>query len=146
MDDFWFFILPDSFLSSLPAFHIFIFWSTPYISYLLFTNCQKLRTLLKTFFAFTCSGSSLPVVNRIRLTGDGHLEPEPTSGILTSNENIMQEILNPNLLVEQLEQIQTGKPVSYPRVLKQLFSRFTSIHEMKQSWKSSMFTDDTSPL
>ncbi|XP_063277862.1 transcription factor TFIIIB component B'' homolog isoform X2 [Prinia subflava] len=53
------------------------------------------------------SGSSLPVVNSMRLTGGGHLEPESTSGILMSNENIMQEILDTNLLVEQLEQIQT---------------------------------------
>nr|XP_054507533.1 transcription factor TFIIIB component B'' homolog isoform X5 [Agelaius phoeniceus] len=53
------------------------------------------------------SGSSLPVVNSMRLTGGGHLEPEPTSAILRSSENIMQEILNANILVEQLEQIQS---------------------------------------
>ncbi|KAI1239824.1 hypothetical protein IHE44_0011259 [Lamprotornis superbus] len=53
------------------------------------------------------SGSSLSIVNSMRLTGDRHLEPEPTSGILRSNEDIMQEILNTNVLVEQLEQIQT---------------------------------------
>uniref|UniRef100_A0A8C3R090 B double prime 1, subunit of RNA polymerase III transcription initiation factor IIIB n=1 Tax=Cyanoderma ruficeps TaxID=181631 RepID=A0A8C3R090_9PASS len=53
------------------------------------------------------SGSSLPVVNSMRLTGGGHQEPEPTSGISRSNENLIQEILNANLLVEQLEQIQT---------------------------------------
>ncbi|CAN8220006.1 unnamed protein product [Coccothraustes coccothraustes] len=53
------------------------------------------------------SGSSLPMMNSMRLTGGEHLEPEPTSAILRSNENIMQEILNVNVLVEQLEQIQT---------------------------------------
>ncbi|XP_066037613.1 transcription factor TFIIIB component B'' homolog isoform X2 [Chamaea fasciata] len=53
------------------------------------------------------SSSSLTVVNSMRLTGGGHLEPEPTSGISRSNENLMQEILNANLLVEQLDQIQT---------------------------------------
>ncbi|XP_031363322.2 transcription factor TFIIIB component B'' homolog isoform X1 [Lonchura striata] len=52
------------------------------------------------------SGSSLPVVN-MRLTGGGCLESEPTSAILRSSENIMLEILNANVLVEQLEQIQT---------------------------------------
>lgn len=58
------------------------------------------------------------MVNSVRLTGGGHLEPEPTSAILRSSENIMQEIVNANILVEQLEQIQSGKPVSYPRALK----------------------------
>uniref|UniRef100_U3KCT1 Uncharacterized protein n=1 Tax=Ficedula albicollis TaxID=59894 RepID=U3KCT1_FICAL len=53
------------------------------------------------------SCSSLSLVNSMRLTGDRHLEPEPTSEILRSNEDIMQEILNANVLVEQLEQIQT---------------------------------------
>uniref|UniRef100_A0A8D2P628 Transcription factor TFIIIB component B'' Myb domain-containing protein n=1 Tax=Zosterops lateralis melanops TaxID=1220523 RepID=A0A8D2P628_ZOSLA len=53
------------------------------------------------------SGTPLPVVNSRRLTGGGHLEPEPTSGISRSNENLIEEILNSNLLVEQLEQIQT---------------------------------------
>ncbi|XP_056370760.1 transcription factor TFIIIB component B'' homolog [Oenanthe melanoleuca] len=53
------------------------------------------------------SGSSLSLVNSMRLTGGRHLEPEPTSEILRSNEDIMQEILNANVLVEQLEQIQT---------------------------------------
>ncbi|XP_039422673.1 transcription factor TFIIIB component B'' homolog isoform X2 [Corvus cornix cornix] len=53
------------------------------------------------------SDSSLPVANSMRLTGGGHLEPEPTSGILRSNENILQELLNANVLVEQLEQIPT---------------------------------------
>ncbi|XP_059692728.1 transcription factor TFIIIB component B'' homolog isoform X2 [Haemorhous mexicanus] len=53
------------------------------------------------------SGSSLPMVNSMRLTGGDHLEPEPTSAIWRSNENIIQEILNANVLVEQPEQIQT---------------------------------------
>lgn len=53
------------------------------------------------------SGSSLPMVNSMRLTGGEHLEPEATSAMLRSNENIIQEILNANVLVEQLEQIQT---------------------------------------
>lgn len=54
----------------------------------------------------------------MRLTGGGHFRPEPTSGILRSNESIMQEILNANVLVEQREKIQTGKSVSYLRALK----------------------------
>lgn len=54
----------------------------------------------------------------MRLTGGEHLEPEPTSGILRCSENILQELLNANVLVEQLEQIPAGKPVSYPRALK----------------------------
>lgn len=53
----------------------------------------------------------------MRLTGGGCLESEPTSAILRSSENIMLEMLNANVLVEQLEQIQTGKPVSCPRAL-----------------------------
>ncbi|XP_015509120.1 transcription factor TFIIIB component B'' homolog isoform X3 [Parus major] len=57
--------------------------------------------------AIDTSGSSLPVVNNMRLTGGGHLEPEPASELLSSNENLMQEILRANVLVEQLEQIQT---------------------------------------
>ncbi|NXD28102.1 BDP1 factor, partial [Spelaeornis formosus] len=51
--------------------------------------------------------SSLPVVNSLRLTEGRHLEPEPTSGILRSNENIRQKILNTDVLVEQIQQIQT---------------------------------------
>ncbi|XP_053824916.1 transcription factor TFIIIB component B'' homolog isoform X1 [Vidua chalybeata] len=53
------------------------------------------------------SGSSLPTVNSMGLTGGGCLESESTTAILRSNENIMQDILNANVLVEQLEQIQT---------------------------------------
>lgn len=53
------------------------------------------------------SGSSLSMVNSMRLTGGEHLEPVPTSAILRSNENIIQEILSANVLVEQPEQIQT---------------------------------------
>ncbi|KAM4879502.1 LOW QUALITY PROTEIN: transcription factor TFIIIB component B'' homolog [Sylvia borin] len=52
------------------------------------------------------SGSSLPVVNSMRLTGGRQLEPKPTSGVSKSNENLMQEILKANLFVEQLDQIQ----------------------------------------
>ncbi|RLV99986.1 hypothetical protein DV515_00009251 [Chloebia gouldiae] len=59
------------------------------------------------------SGSSLPMVTNMRLTGGGCLESDPTSAILRSNENIMLEILNTNVLVEQLEQIQTD-----PRTLR----------------------------
>ncbi|XP_074389032.1 transcription factor TFIIIB component B'' homolog isoform X2 [Zonotrichia albicollis] len=57
--------------------------------------------------AIDTSGSSLPVVSSMRLTGGGHLEPEPASAILRSSENIMQEIFNANILLEQLEQIQS---------------------------------------
>ncbi|XP_068032094.1 transcription factor TFIIIB component B'' homolog [Anomalospiza imberbis] len=53
------------------------------------------------------SGSSLPIVNSKRLTGGGCLESEPTSAVLRSSENIMQDVRNANVLVEQLEQIQT---------------------------------------
>ncbi|XP_032940683.1 transcription factor TFIIIB component B'' homolog isoform X2 [Catharus ustulatus] len=51
--------------------------------------------------------SSVSLVNTMRITGGRHLEPEPISGILRSNKDIIQEILNTNVLVEQLEQIQT---------------------------------------
>ncbi|XP_064497038.1 transcription factor TFIIIB component B'' homolog isoform X2 [Pseudopipra pipra] len=51
--------------------------------------------------------SSLPVVNSMELTGDRLLQPEPTFGVLRSSENITQKLLNTNVLVEQLEQIQT---------------------------------------
>ncbi|XP_066195828.1 transcription factor TFIIIB component B'' homolog [Sylvia atricapilla] len=53
------------------------------------------------------SGSSLPVVNSMRLTGGRQLEPKPASGVSRSNENLMQEILKSNFFVEQRDQIQT---------------------------------------
>lgn len=90
------------------------------------------------FFLFTCSDSSFPTVNSMRLTRGRHLKPEPAFGVLRSNENIIQESLNTNVPVEQIEQVESGKPVSYPRVLKMVSSGgFTSLHEMKLSWKSS---------
>lgn len=70
------------------------------------------------FFLFTCSDSSLPTVNSVRLTRGRLLKPEPAFGVLRSNENVIQESLNTNVPVEQLEQVESGKPVSYPRVLK----------------------------
>lgn len=68
-------------------------------------------------FLFTCSNSPLPMVNQ-RLRRSRLLKPQPNLGVLRSNENILQEPLNTNVVVEQLDQVQSGKPVSYPRVLK----------------------------
>ncbi|XP_032531684.1 transcription factor TFIIIB component B'' homolog isoform X3 [Chiroxiphia lanceolata] len=51
--------------------------------------------------------SSLPVVSSMELTGDRLLQPEPTFGVLRSSENITQKLLSTNVLVEQLDQIQT---------------------------------------
>lgn len=53
-----------------------------------------------------------------RLRRSRLLKPQPNLGVLRSNENILQEPLNTNVVVEQLDQVQSGKPVSYPRVLK----------------------------
>lgn len=86
------------------------------------------------FFVFTRSDSTLPTVDSVRLTGGRHLRPEPPSVVLRSDENIIQDSFNTNVLVEQLEQVQSGKPISYPRVLKMASSDgFTSLYEMKLS-------------
>ncbi|KAM6363800.1 transcription factor TFIIIB component B'' homolog [Pluvialis apricaria] len=53
------------------------------------------------------SDSSLPTVNTMRLMGGTLLKPEPDFGVLRSNENIIQKSLNTNVLVEQLEQVQS---------------------------------------
>ncbi|XP_076219089.1 transcription factor TFIIIB component B'' homolog isoform X2 [Aptenodytes patagonicus] len=53
------------------------------------------------------SDSSLPTVNSMRLTRGRLLKPEPDFGVLRSNENIIQKSLNTNVLVEQLEQVQS---------------------------------------
>ncbi|XP_030325835.1 transcription factor TFIIIB component B'' homolog isoform X2 [Strigops habroptila] len=68
------------------------------------------RTDVEEYFeknATNTSGSSLPTVNSVRLTQGRLLEPEPAFGVLRSNENISQKSLNTNVLVEQLEQIQS---------------------------------------
>ncbi|KAM6109364.1 transcription factor TFIIIB component B'' homolog isoform 2-T2 [Phoenicopterus ruber ruber] len=53
------------------------------------------------------SDSSLPTVNSMRLTRGRFLKPEPDFGVLRSNEDIIQKSLNTNVLVEQLEQVQS---------------------------------------
>ncbi|XP_061874936.1 transcription factor TFIIIB component B'' homolog isoform X2 [Colius striatus] len=53
------------------------------------------------------SDSSSPTVNSMRLTGDRHLRPETTFGGLKSNQNIIQKSLSANILVKQLEQVQS---------------------------------------
>lgn len=86
------------------------------------------------FLVFPCSDSSLPTVNSMRPTSSRLLRPEPDLGVLRSNENIIQKTFNTDILVEQPEQVQSGKPVSYPRVLKMAYSDvFTSLYEMKLS-------------
>ncbi|XP_075597255.1 transcription factor TFIIIB component B'' homolog isoform X2 [Balearica regulorum gibbericeps] len=55
--------------------------------------------------------SSLPMVNSMRLTGGRLLKPEPHFGVLRSNENIIQKSLNTNVLVEQLEQVQSESTI-----------------------------------
>ncbi|NXH73882.1 BDP1 factor, partial [Hydrobates tethys] len=53
------------------------------------------------------SDSSLPMVNSMRLTRGRLLKPEPDFRVLRPNENIIQKSLNTNVLVEQLEQVQS---------------------------------------
>ncbi|KAM9262983.1 transcription factor TFIIIB component B'' homolog isoform 3-T3 [Morus bassanus] len=53
------------------------------------------------------SDSCLPIVNSMRLTRGRLLKPEPDFGVLWSNENIMQKSFNANVLMEQLEQVQS---------------------------------------
>ncbi|KAM6034928.1 transcription factor TFIIIB component B'' homolog isoform 2-T2 [Theristicus caerulescens] len=52
------------------------------------------------------SDSSFPMVNSVTLAR-GSLKPEPDFGVLRSSENIIQKSLNTNVLVEQLEQVQS---------------------------------------
>jgi len=86
------------------------------------------------FFLFACSDSSLSTVNSVRLTRGSLLKPETDFEVLRSNESIIQKPLNTNVLVEQLEQVQSGKPVSYPRVLKMVSSDgYVSLYEIKLS-------------
>ncbi|KAM6301915.1 transcription factor TFIIIB component B'' homolog isoform 2-T2 [Podargus strigoides] len=53
------------------------------------------------------SDSCLPTVNSMRLTGGRLLKPEPDFGVWRSNENIIQKSLNANVLVEQVEPVQS---------------------------------------
>ncbi|KAM6230581.1 transcription factor TFIIIB component B'' homolog [Porphyrio hochstetteri] len=57
------------------------------------------------------SDGSLPVVDRMRLAEGRLLKPEPDFGVLKSNENIIQNSLNTDILVEQLEQGQSESTV-----------------------------------
>ncbi|XP_068523634.1 transcription factor TFIIIB component B'' homolog isoform X2 [Anas acuta] len=52
------------------------------------------------------SNSPLPMVNQ-RLRRDRLLKPQSNLGVLRSNENILQEPLNTNVVVEQLDQVQS---------------------------------------
>uniref|UniRef100_A0A8B9DUU2 B double prime 1, subunit of RNA polymerase III transcription initiation factor IIIB n=1 Tax=Anser cygnoides TaxID=8845 RepID=A0A8B9DUU2_ANSCY len=52
------------------------------------------------------SNSSLPVVNR-KLRRGRLPKPQPNFGVLRSNENILQKQLNTNVVVEQLDQVQS---------------------------------------
>ncbi|KAM9168013.1 transcription factor TFIIIB component B'' homolog isoform 7-T7 [Mergus octosetaceus] len=52
------------------------------------------------------SNSPLPMVNQ-RLRRGRLLKPQPNLGVLRSNENILQEPLNTNVVVEQLDQVQS---------------------------------------
>ncbi|KAM8984145.1 transcription factor TFIIIB component B'' homolog isoform 1-T1 [Ara ararauna] len=68
------------------------------------------RTNAEEYFeknATDTSDSSLPMANSVRLTRGGLLEPEPTFGVLTSNDNIIQKSFTTNVLVEQPEKIQS---------------------------------------
>ncbi|KAM8793610.1 uncharacterized protein ACNFOS_013626 [Eudromia elegans] len=66
------------------------------------------RTGGKEYFeknATETSDNSVPMVSSIRPTSDRLLMPEPDFGVLRSNENIIQNLLNTNVLVGELEQI-----------------------------------------
>ncbi|XP_035165086.1 transcription factor TFIIIB component B'' homolog isoform X4 [Oxyura jamaicensis] len=53
------------------------------------------------------SNSSLPMVNNRRLRRGRLLKPQPNFGVLRSDENIPQKPLNANVVVEQLDQVQS---------------------------------------
>ncbi|NXI70244.1 BDP1 factor, partial [Anseranas semipalmata] len=53
------------------------------------------------------SDSSLPVVNSMRLRRGGLLKPQPNLGVLRPDENILQKSSNANVVVEQLDQVQS---------------------------------------
>ncbi|XP_068780502.1 transcription factor TFIIIB component B'' homolog isoform X3 [Struthio camelus] len=59
----------------------------------------------------TSSDSSMPMVNSLRLTRGRLLKPEPDFGVLRSNKNIIQKPVNANVLVEELEQVQSEATV-----------------------------------
>ncbi|NWI12874.1 BDP1 factor, partial [Crypturellus soui] len=52
------------------------------------------------------SDSSVPMVSSVRPTSDRLLMSEPYFGVLRSNENIIKNPVNTNVLVEELEQVQ----------------------------------------
>ncbi|XP_064358348.1 transcription factor TFIIIB component B'' homolog isoform X2 [Dromaius novaehollandiae] len=57
------------------------------------------------------SDSSVPVVNSTGLTRGRLLKPEPDFGEVRSNKNIIQKPVNRNVLVEELEQVQSEATV-----------------------------------
>ncbi|XP_067172521.1 transcription factor TFIIIB component B'' homolog isoform X2 [Apteryx mantelli] len=57
------------------------------------------------------SDSSVPLVNSIRLTRGRLLKPEPDFRELRSNKNVIQKPVNTNILVEELEQVQSEATV-----------------------------------
>ncbi|XP_075303413.1 transcription factor TFIIIB component B'' homolog isoform X4 [Opisthocomus hoazin] len=68
------------------------------------------RTGVEEYFeksAADISDSSLSTVNSVRLTRGSLLKPETDFEVLRSNESIIQKPLNTNVLVEQLEQVQS---------------------------------------
>ncbi|KAM6289373.1 transcription factor TFIIIB component B'' homolog [Aegotheles albertisi] len=68
------------------------------------------RTGVEEYFEKNATDtSSLPMVNSMRLTTV--LKPEPDFGVLRSNEIVIQQPLNTNILVEQLEQVQSESTI-----------------------------------
>lgn len=78
------------------------------------------------FLLLTFSNNSLPMVNSMRLRRGSLQKSNPNTEVLRSNESVIQKPLNTNVVMEQLDSIQSGKPVSYPGVLKIVF--FQWIH------------------
>lgn len=82
------------------------------------------------FLLLTFSNNSLPMVNSMRLRR-GSLQKSNT-GVLKPNESIIQKPLNTNVVMEQLDSIQSGKPVFYPGVLKIVISSgFMALNNIK---------------
>ncbi|XP_062455759.1 transcription factor TFIIIB component B'' homolog isoform X2 [Rhea pennata] len=57
------------------------------------------------------SDSSVPMVNSTRLTRGRLLKSEPGFGVLRSNKNTMQKPVNTNVLVEEVEEVQSEATV-----------------------------------
>lgn len=88
------------------------------------------------FLLLTFRNSSLPMVNSMTLRRGSLQKSNPNTGVLKSNESVIQNPLNTNVVMEQLDSIQSGKPVCYPGVLNIVSSSgFMALYNIKLSWK-----------